>query len=80
MLIDKIKVVLCLFLCYFLLKNEIILKCIKYISEIELYYHIEGYTHFPILANDIDNVNSLYKKCHKQVHTTKGCRYVDYKC
>jgi len=43
-------------------------------------HHINGYTQNKILANDIDNVITLCKFCHKRVHSEVGCRYVDLRC
>ena len=43
-------------------------------------HHIKGYAQNKILANDIDNVVTLCKECHKEVHSEIGCRYVDLRC
>lgn len=43
-------------------------------------HHINGYAQNKILANDIDNVITLCKSCHKKVHSKFGCRYVDLQC
>ena len=43
-------------------------------------HHINGYTQNKILVNDIENVITLCKSCHKEVHSEVGCRYVDLKC
>jgi len=43
-------------------------------------HHIDGYAQNKILANDIDNVITLCKSCHKEVHSEVGCRYVDLRC
>ena len=43
-------------------------------------HHINGYAQNKILANDIDNVITLCKSCHKKVHSKIGCRYVDLQC
>lgn len=40
-------------------------------------HHILGYAKHPQLGNDIDNVITLCKECHKKVHSNIGCRYVD---
>ncbi len=55
--------------------------CGKTINEVQLHcHHIEGYTQNPILGNDIDNVVTLCKKCHKKVHKLPGCNYYDLRC
>ena len=43
-------------------------------------HHIKGYVQNKILANDIENVITLCKECHKEVHSEIGCRYVDLRC
>jgi len=43
-------------------------------------HHINGYAQNKILANDIDNVITLCKNCHKEIHSKIGCRYADLKC
>jgi len=43
-------------------------------------HHIDGYAQNKILANDIDNVITLCKSCHKEVHLEVGCRYTDLRC
>lgn len=43
-------------------------------------HHIKGYAQNKIVANDIDNVITLCKECHKEVHSEIGCRYTDLKC
>jgi len=56
-------------------------ECQKCGATINLHcHHINGYTQNKILANDIDNVITLCKSCHKRVHSEVGCRYVDLKC
>ncbi len=56
-------------------------KCEKTIDEIELHaHHIEGATQMPMLSNDIDNVITFCKPCHKWIHMLNGCRYVDLRC
>ena len=56
-------------------------KCEKGIDEIELHaHHIEGATQMPMLSNDIGNVITFCKPCHKWIHTQDGCRYMDLKC
>jgi 5-methylcytosine-specific restriction endonuclease McrA len=56
-------------------------QCGKTIKDIQLHcHHINGYAQNKILANDIDNVITLCKECHKRVHKLPGCRYVDLRC
>lgn len=43
-------------------------------------HHISGYTQNKILANDIENVITLCKECHKEVHKQHNCSYTDLKC
>ena len=43
-------------------------------------HHEKSYTLNKIMANDPDNCITLCKKCHKEVHSQDGCRYVDLKC
>jgi len=43
-------------------------------------HHINGYAQNKILANDVDNVITLCKNCHKEIHSEIGCRYVDLRC
>ncbi len=51
------------------------------IDEVQLHcHHIEGYTQNPLLGNDIDNVITLCKACHKEVHKLPGCNYQDLRC
>ncbi len=40
-------------------------------------HHITGVEQNPIESADIDNCITFCKKCHKWVHTLKGCRYID---
>ena len=40
-------------------------------------HHINPVKIDPILQNDIDNCITLCKKCHKKIHSKKGCRYTD---
>lgn len=55
--------------------------CGKSIDEVQLHcHHIEGYTQNPLLGNDIDNVVTLCKECHKEVHKLPGCGYFDLRC
>lgn len=43
-------------------------------------HHIEGYTQNPRLGNDIDNVITLCKSCHKEVHRLPGCKLNELGC
>lgn len=55
--------------------------CIKCGNTNNLHcHHIEGYAHFPILANDLSNVITVCEYCHNVIHNTDGCRYYDYRC
>ncbi len=50
-------------------------------EEVTLHcHHIEGYTQNPLLGNDIDNVITLCKPHHKEVHKLPGCNYHELKC
>ena len=40
-------------------------------------HHINPVKIDPILQNDIDNCITLCKKCHKKIHSRKGCRFID---
>ena len=40
-------------------------------------HHINPVKINPILQNDVDNCITLCKKCHKKIHSRKGCRFVD---
>ena len=40
-------------------------------------HHINPVKINPILQNDIDNCITLCKKCHKKIHSKKGCRFID---
>jgi 5-methylcytosine-specific restriction enzyme A len=56
-------------------------KCGKHISEIEIHvHHIEGASQNQMISNDLENVISLCKPCHKWVHTQEGCRYFELRC
>lgn len=43
-------------------------------------HHIEGVAHAPTLQHDIENVITLCKNCHIQLHSEEGCKFNDYKC
>lgn len=43
-------------------------------------HHIEGYTQNKMIANDLPNVTTLCKKCHKEVHKLPGCHYHELRC
>ena len=50
-------------------------------EEVTLHcHHIEGYTQNPLLGNDIDNVITLCKPHHKEIHKLPGCNYHELKC
>lgn len=54
-------------------------KCYK--NNIELHcHHITGILQNPIESADMDNCITLCKKCHKEIHKNKGCRYYDLRC
>ena len=56
-------------------------KCGATTETAQLHVHHEkSYTLNKIMANDPDNCITLCKKCHKEVHSQDGCRYVDLKC
>lgn len=51
------------------------------IKEAQLHcHHIQGVTQSPLEQNDLSNVITLCKQCHKELHKTKGCTYQDYQC
>ena len=55
--------------------------CGKSTEEVKLHcHHIEGYTQNPKLGNDIGNVITLCKDCHKYVHTLPGCNFRELRC
>jgi hypothetical protein len=43
-------------------------------------HHIEGIKQNPIESADLDLCVTLCSNCHKEVHSEKGCRYVDLRC
>ena len=43
-------------------------------------HHILSYAKNKMLANDIQNVITLCKKCHNEIHTKDGCKYNELKC
>ena len=43
-------------------------------------HHILSYKKNIIVANDIDNVITLCKSCHKEVHKKGGCKYYELRC
>lgn len=54
-------------------------KCGK--SEPPLHcHHIEGATQNKMISNDIDNVITLCKSCHKEIHKQEGCKYHELQC
>jgi 5-methylcytosine-specific restriction endonuclease McrA len=55
--------------------------CDNTIENTELHcHHITAVAQNPIESADIDNCITLCKKCHKKVHSKKGCRYFELKC
>lgn len=53
-------------------------ECQKCGSKESLHcHHYEGIEHNPIESADVDMCITLCKDCHKEVHSTKGCRYYD---
>ena len=55
--------------------------CGKSTDEVQLHcHHIEGYAQNPRLGNDIENVITLCKDCHKYTHTLPGCGLRDLRC
>jgi hypothetical protein len=56
-------------------------RCGKRIDETSLHvHHINGATQNKMISNDLWNVITLCKECHKWVHTQEGCGYNDLKC
>jgi len=43
-------------------------------------HHFEGILYNPIESADMDACITLCKKCHKEAHRDRGCRYSDLKC
>ena len=43
-------------------------------------HHIEGAAQNKMISNDIDNVITLCKACHKEVHQQEGCHYYELRC
>jgi len=43
-------------------------------------HHVHGATQNKMISNDIDNVITVCKKCHKEIHRQDGCRYHELKC
>ena len=61
--------------------NERNNECEKCGSKNNLHiHHIKGYTQYPELRFDLNNVLLLCKECHKDIHKTKGCGYNDISC
>jgi len=51
-------------------------KCGVTIEKAQLHcHHIEGYAQNKMIGNDIKNVITLCKNCHKAVHKIPGCGY-----
>lgn len=51
-------------------------KCEQYGGYLHC-HHIDSVVSNPIESADADNCITLCKKCHKEVHSEKGCRYSD---
>ena len=43
-------------------------------------HHIEGAVQNKMISNDLDNVITLCKTCHKEVHQQEGCQYHELQC
>jgi len=43
-------------------------------------HHILSYAKNKIVSNDIENVITLCKKCHNEIHEMDGCKYHELKC
>ena len=43
-------------------------------------HHILSYTKNKMLGNNIENVITLCKGCHNEVHHMEGCTYHDARC
>lgn len=43
-------------------------------------HHIKGYTQYPELRFDLNNVLLLCKECHKKAHSQDGCTATNYQC
>lgn len=43
-------------------------------------HHIDGVVQNKIISNDLENVITLCKNCHKEVHRQDGCRYHELQC
>lgn len=55
--------------------------CGKSVEEVILHcHHIKGYTQNPMIGNDVDNVITLCKVHHKEIHKLPGCGYHELKC
>jgi len=57
--------------------NYVCQKCGEYCDNNCIAHHIEGLNLNPIMSADIDIGITLCKKCDKEVHSEKGCRYID---
>ena len=56
-------------------------KCNKTIDDVELHcHHITGVVQNPIESADVDNCITFCIKCHKNMHSKKGCTYNDLQC
>lgn len=55
--------------------------CEEGIKDAELHcHHITGIEKNPIESADIDNCITLCKRCHKETHSRKDCRYFELRC
>ncbi|MBF0233474.1 MAG: HNH endonuclease [Desulfamplus sp.] len=43
-------------------------------------HHIQPYAQNKILGNDVDNVITLCKQCHNEIHLQDGCKYHELRC
>jgi len=43
-------------------------------------HHILSYKRNIILANDIENIITMCKACHNEIHITDGCKYHELRC
>ena len=60
----------------FLRDNYECQKCGASIKDTQLHcHHIEGYAQNKMIGNDITNVVTLCKSCHKAIHKKPGCGY-----
>ena len=58
-------------------------KCKKHQNELQTglhCHHIEGIRHEPLESADLDNVITVCKTCHKEIHKQPDCGYYDMRC